>query len=119
MSAENMNADEAYAKVREELVQIVDLSLYDDSELIEPIASRLGGLAYRYPEHVLTARVLCVLLLELGASSEARDLATQLVRLEPDNALHQRLWQLLHEDINKVDARSEFIGAFWRMSGAW
>lgn len=117
-------AEELYREARARWAAIVDLSVYDDEEIITRVASALEPARAQDPKHVKTLVLLSDILMQLGALDEAMDAIDTLVELEPTSPTHaekKRLVLALQADFTSEnrDAVREFIEERWTETDDW
>lgn len=77
------SADELYQQARGRWQKCIDLSVHDDEQMVYPVTGLLKQALKVDPAHVPSLRLFCYLLMQIGATDEAKEVCKQLLPLVP------------------------------------
>ncbi|MBD2019952.1 hypothetical protein H6F43_07090 [Leptolyngbya sp. FACHB-36] len=105
-------AESLYQHAQQQWAEAIDLSLYDDEEIILGTTPLLESALNSDPNHVPSLTLLSELLIMLKAYEEAKDLVYKLRAIEPENEIHSTKQQLL-EGLDRSDFEQRFRLECW------
>ncbi len=77
------SSNEIYQQARARWRKCIDLSVHDDEQAVYPVTGLLKQALRVEPAHVPSLRLYCYLLVQIGATDEAREVWEQLAPLIP------------------------------------
>ncbi len=79
------SADEFYQQAHDRWQKCLDLSVHDDEQVVYPVTGLLKQALKIDPAHLPSLRLFCYLLMQIGATDEAKEVWGQLAPLvSPD-----------------------------------
>jgi tetratricopeptide (TPR) repeat protein len=120
-SKEERSAQDYYLQAHDNWAEILGLSVYDDEDVLGPVAGTLERALRIDPNHVKSLALLSDLQMQMGAYDEARELVSQLITLQPDAAINREKLALLSmpDRLARRDAIRRFLERKWNVAKDW
>ena len=121
---DNRSADSLYIEARALWAKVVNLSIYDNEDMLRSVVRLLEKARRQNANHVPSLVLLSDLFMQLDADSEAMQVVESLLRLQPHSQTHARKKALLNQlQANRTDnnrnAVHEFVEARWTQTNDW
>lgn len=105
------SADEFYQQARSRWQQCIELSLYDDEEVVYPVTGLLKKGLKLDARHVPSLRLFSYLLAQIGATDESKEIIEQVLQLVPSDEKANELLTLIEK--RDRNARLDWLFARW------
>ena len=120
----NRSADSLYIEARALWAKVVNLSIYDNEDMLYSVVRLLKKARQQNANHVPSLVLLSDLFMQLDADSEAMQVVDLLLTLQPHNQTHARKKVLLkqlqwHRTDTNRNAVREFVETRWTQTNDW